>query len=151
MAAIRKRDKAVIDALMHVLADSYALYLKTHVYHWNVTGSNFKSLHELFEDQYNDLFAAVDEIAERIRTLGTKVNLNFKKISSLAHIKDPNEKATATGMVKELYKDQLQIIDCIKDALEKAHKADDEGTIAILSERIAVHEKTAWMLKASAE
>lgn len=146
-----KGNKAVVDALMHVLADSYALYLKTHNYHWNVTGPNFKSLHELFEEQYQDVFEAVDEIAERIRTLGAKVPATLKKIASLAHIGDGNENASASVMVKELYKDQLQIIACIHTALAKAHKTDDEGTIAILSERIAKHEKNAWMLKATSE
>lgn len=146
-----KENKAVVDALMHVLADCYALYLKTHNYHWNVTGPNFKSLHDLFEEQYTDLFTAVDEVAERVRTLGAKVPATFKTFASLTHIKDGDEKAKANDMVKQLYKDQLQIIECINDAMAKAHKAGDEGTIALLSSRIEIHEKNAWMLKASCE
>lgn len=148
---VNKDNKAVVDALLHVLADTYALYLKTHNYHWNVTGPNFRSLHTLFEEQYKDTFEAIDEIAERIRTLGSKVPATLKKITSMAHISDGDENASANTMVKHLYKDQMQIIQCIHTAIEKAHKADDEGTIEILSERIAVHEKNAWMLKASSE
>lgn len=144
-------NKALVNALLHVLAESYALYLKTQNYHWNVTGPHFKSLHMLFEEQYKDLFEAIDTIAERVRALNSKVPSTFKKIASLSHIEEGDEKASATTMLKQLYKDQLQMIDCINAAIKEAHKAEDEGTIDLLAGRVATHEKNAWMLKASIE
>ncbi len=139
----------VARSLKVVLANNYALYLKTQNYHWNVTGSNFKPLHLLFEEQYNDLFMANDEIAERIRTLGEKVPATFNIFSDATDIKDGNENIDATSMVKELADDQGIIIESLKSTLKIAQDTNDEGTIGIITNRIGIHEKAAWMLRSS--
>lgn len=142
-------NKPVTESLKNVLANNYALYLKTQNYHWNVTGPNFKPLHLLFEEQYNDLFAANDMIAERIRTLGEKVPATFGTFSAAAAIKDGNENADAQTMVKELADDQSVLVDSLKQALSAAQAADDEVTIGLVTDRMGVHEKAAWMLRSS--
>lgn len=139
----------VADSLKKVLADSYTLYLKTQNYHWNVTGSNFQSLHTLFEVQYNDLFLAVDLIAERIRALGYKAPGSFKAYTSITKIEDGNEDASAEEMVKGLADDQGLIIKTLNEALKEAQAQDDEGTIGLLVDRITIHEKNIWMLRSS--
>lgn len=139
----------VAEVLKTVLANNYALYLKTQNYHWNVTGPNFKSLHELFEEQYNDLFTANDEIAERVRTLGEKVPATFGIFSNSAIIKDGDENADSSSMVKELAADQDLMIQSLKEALIAAQDADDEATIGLVVDRITIHEKAAWMLRSS--
>ena len=140
----------VTDALKTVLADSYALYLKTHNYHWNVEGANFRSLHIMFEEQYTDLAVAVDEIAERIRSLGEKAPGTFSKFSTLSTIKEGDENADAQFMVKDLAESQNAIIQSLKSALESAQNVGDEVTAGILIDRMSVHEKAAWMLKSTA-
>lgn len=140
---------ATTDNLKQVLADSYALYIKTQNFHWNVTGPNFQSLHLLFEGQYNDLFAAVDEIAERIRTLGDKAPGSFKAYSAITNIEDGDENASAEEMVKQLAEDQNKIVKSLNTALDSAQKDDDEATIGLLVDRITVHEKNGWMLRSS--
>ncbi len=132
-----------------VLADSYALFLKTQNYHWNVTGPNFKSLHELFELQYDDLFAAIDEIAERIRTLGDKAPGSFSKYAEITSIKEGDENKPADQMVTELVEDQALIIKTLNKALKISQGNDDEVTIGMIIDRIAIHEKNAWMLRSS--
>ena len=139
----------VADSLKRVLADSYALYLKTQNYHWNVTGPSFKPLHLLFEEQYNDLALAVDDVAERIRALGEKAPGTWKAYEAITSIKDGNEDADATTMVKELAQDQQAILQTLKQALDTAQTADDEVSIGLLVDRMSVHEKAAWMLKSS--
>ena len=138
----------LIDALKDVLIDSYALYLKTQNYHWNVTGPSFQSLHMLFETQYTDLAAAIDEIAERIRALGAKAPGSFAAYKK-TRIKDGDENATADAMVQGLYDDQNTIVSTLKKALEVAQAEDDEVTIGLVVDRMTVHEKNAWMLKSS--
>ncbi|MCD6034810.1 MAG: dps1 [Rickettsiales bacterium] len=140
---------ATTDALKIVLADSYTLYLKTQNYHWNVTGPQFKTLHLLFEEQYTDLAAAVDEIAERIRALGSKAPASFKNYDNLRTLKDGNENASAPQMIQELAADQELIVTCLKTLLTTAQKAGDEATADLAIGRIALHEKNAWMLKSS--
>ena len=139
----------VADALKTLLADSYALYLKTQNYHWNVTGPNFKPLHLLFEEQYTDLAMAIDEIAERIRTLGDKAPGNWKAYAALTSIQDGNENADATAMVSEITKDQGVLVHTLKQALEAAQEVGDEVSIGLIVDRMAVHEKNAWMLRSS--
>lgn len=139
----------VIEKLKQLLADNYALYLKTQNYHWNVTGPNFKALHDLFEENYNDLFTANDDIAERIRTLGAKVPATFTVFDSGSKIEDGNENADAPTMVKDLADDQMVILASLKQVLEAAQSVDDEGTIDLISERISTHEKAGWMLRSS--
>ncbi len=136
------------DALKVVLADSYALYLKTQNFHWNVTGPNFKSLHDLFEEQYTDLAAAIDEIAERIRTLGEKAPGSFSSFSKTTSIKDGDEEANADTMVRQLRDDQHTISAALNRALHIAEQQDDEVTVDMMIERLSVHEKNGWMLSA---
>lgn len=142
-------NKPTAEALKVVLADSYALYLKTHNYHWNVEGPNFRTLHLMFEEQYTDLAVAVDDIAERIRALGEKAPGAFSSFSKLSSIKEGDENISAASMVEDLAASQGSIIKSLKDALEVAQKANDEVTAGLLIDRMGVHEKTAWMLKST--
>lgn len=142
-------NKPVIEGLKKVLADSYMLYLKTQNYHWNVEGMHFKPLHELFEEQYNDLADAIDDIAELIRGLGEKAPATVGAYSALSTIKDGDENASAETMVKELAVDQAAISATIQTALEAAQKAGDEVVIGALVERLTVHRKAKWMLSSS--
>lgn len=142
-------ENPVAENLKTVLANNYALYLKTQNYHWNVTGPNFKPLHILFEEQYNDLFAANDDIAERIRTLGEKVPATFKVFGDATSIKGGNENANAASMVKELADDQNVMVASLNVSLKAAQDAGDEVTIGLIVDRIGIHEKAAWMLKSS--
>lgn len=143
-------NKPVTQALKVVLADSYALYLKTHNYHWNVEGPHFKSLHELFEEQYTDLAEAVDDIAERIRTLGEKAPGSFSAFSNLTSIPEGDESLEAMAMVQDLVSAQETVIKSLTEALKAAQKADDEVTIGLIVDRMTVHEKAQWMLKSTA-
>jgi starvation-inducible DNA-binding protein len=141
--------KILIENLKAVLADSYSLFLKTQNYHWNVTGPNFKSLHTMFEDQYKDLFSAVDVIAERIRTLGDKAPATYTAYSQLTKIKDGKENNSDRVMVKELADDQQVIVETLTTALRNAQKISDEATADLMIERIETHQKNAWMLNSS--
>lgn len=143
--------QATVNALKEVLADSYTLYLKTQNYHWNVTGPHFKSFHLLFEEQYTDLAAAIDEIAERIRALGVKAPGSFAQYSKVTSIKEGDENASANQMVKELAEDQAIILKSLYKALNAAQEAEDEATTALMGDRITIHEKAAWMLRSSVE
>lgn len=138
---------AVVKSLKNVLADSYALYLKTQNYHWNVESPHFKSLHLLFEEQYTDLAAAVDTTAELIRGLGEKAPGTFEAFSKLTVITPGKEKATAPNMVKELASDQEVISKTLQKTLEAAQKAGDEVVAGFVIERLTVHRKAAWMLR----
>lgn len=137
------------NALSKLLADTYTLYLKTHNYHWNVTGPQFHSLHLLFEGQYNELALAVDDIAERIRTLGFPAPGSYAAFSKLASLEEATGTPEAAEMVKDLAADQAIVIKTLKQVWALANDAGDEGTIDLLSGRLSVHEKTAWMLNAS--
>jgi starvation-inducible DNA-binding protein len=139
----------VVEALNKLLANNYALYLKTQNFHWNVTGPNFKTLHLLFEEQYNDLLIANDEIAERIRALGVKVPATFLVFSKNTDIKDGREDLAAVDMVKELAADQLIIIKSLKQVMAASNVIGDEVTAGYVIERIGVHEKASWMLNSS--
>lgn len=131
------------------LADSYALALKTQNYHWNVEGPNFSSLHALFEEQYNELLPAIDEIAERIRTLGFKAPASYKEFEKLTTIKEGDSSLDENAMVKDLFDSQQQIAVSLKSALEVAQDAGDEVTTDLMIGRLATHEKNAWMLRSS--
>lgn len=139
----------VANELKKVLANSFALYLKTQNYHWNVQGPHFKALHLLFEEQYTDLAAAIDEIAERIRALGEKAPGTWKAYQPMIKIDDGDENASAEKMVKEMANDQKIICETIKEALQAAQKDADEASTDLLVGRINVHEKAAWMLQSS--
>lgn len=136
-------------SLKTCLADSYVLYLKTQNYHWNVTGPNFKSLHSMFEEQYNDLFAAIDLIAERIRALGEKAPGTYTKYIELTNIKEGNEELEANSMVKDLAQDQDTIVKTLTNLLQESQKVGDEVSASIAADRIEVHQKNAWMLNSS--
>ncbi|MCH2038901.1 MAG: DNA starvation/stationary phase protection protein [Rickettsiales bacterium] len=140
---------SVAQSLKIVLANSYALYLKTQNYHWNVTGPHFSSLHALFEEHYNDLFTANDDIAERVRALGEKVPATFEVFAKDSEIADGNENADAATMVKELAGDQEAIVKIMQSTLKIAQDAGDEVTIGLITDRMTVHEKNAWMLRSS--
>jgi starvation-inducible DNA-binding protein len=138
---------AIAEKLCRLLADTYTLYLKTHNFHWNVTGPMFRELHLMFEEQYNELADAVDLIAERVRTLGAPAPGTYKEFQRLTQIKEPEGVPQAVEMIGELTADHEAITRSIRDALSVAQKADDESTDSMLADRLAVHEKTAWMLR----
>ena len=141
----------IIKRLEVTLADTYALYLKTQNYHWHVRGPQFKSLHELFEMQYKELAEAVDQIAERILMLGHKAPATFKEFNELKTVKDGNSSISANQMVTELAEDHSILVRDLNQAIKIAQENNDEGTITLLSDRIAAHEKSHWMLSASIE
>ncbi len=139
----------VIKVLEEVLATNYTLLLKTQNYHWNVSGPNFKPLHELFEVQYNDLFASTDEYAERIRALGVKVEASFEHFGKLSKIKKGNENLSANEMLQDLALDHQELIKFLKHGITIAQKNNDEGTADIFIQRTKVHEKALWMIEMS--
>lgn len=139
--------KAIAQGLSVLLADTYTLYLKTHNYHWNVTGPMFQTLHTLFETQYNELALAVDEIAERIRALGEFAPGSYKEYAKLTNIKEADGIPTAEEMIKDLVKGQEAIAKTARSIVPVADEASDEVTLDLLTQRMTVHEKTAWMLR----
>lgn len=140
----------IAQSLSTLLADTYTLYLKTHKYHWNVTGPMFQSLHLMFEQHYTDLALAVDEIAERIRVLGVKAPGSYLEFGKLSTVKeDPNTEVTAKDMIQNLLKDHEQVVRTSKSILPLLENSNDEGTNSLLGARIEYHEKIAWMLKSS--
>lgn len=138
----------VVKALEQILADSYALYFKTQNYHWNVEGAEFRSLHLLFEGQYEDLAESLDELAERIRTLGVKVPA-LSTLIKLASINEPNPNTSANEMLKSLVKDQETVIATLYKGLKIAQAEGDEGTVDMIIGRIKMHEKNKWFLRSS--
>lgn len=141
--------KNLANALELVLADTYALFLKTQNYHWNVEGCCFKENHELFEKHYDDLFEAIDVCAELIRGLGVKVDGTFSNFSKICTIKDGNMHLSSNEMLEDLANDQHVIEKTLKKALEAAKKADDEVVAGFIADRMTVHRKNAWFLKSS--
>lgn len=139
--------KSIADGLAGLLADSYTLYLKTHNYHWNVTGPMFQTLHLMFETQYTELAIAVDDIAERIRALGEKAPGSYTEFSKLSSIKEAVGEITATEMISDLVKAQESVIKTARGIYKVAASANDEATADLLTQRIQLHEKTAWMLR----
>ncbi len=138
-----------IEALHQVLADTYALYLKTQNYHWNVTGANFKSLHVMFEEQYDELAEAVDEVAERIRALDEKVPASFSVFSKLTTVEEANENSSASAMLADLLSSHEQVIVSVTQAKEVSAKNNDYATEDMMIGRLEAHQKMAWMLRAS--
>ncbi|MFN1834831.1 Dps family protein [Balneola sp. MJW-20] len=141
----------IAEGLKKVLADSYLLYLKTHNYHWNVTGELFHQLHEQFEGQYNELAEAIDEIAERIRALGFRAPGSFKEFKELTSIEEDTDQPKAMEMVRRLALGNEAVIRTAREALKPANEAEDEATVDLLTERLTVHSKTAWMLRSHLE
>lgn len=145
-----KKDRGeVARELTKVLADSFAVYQKTHGYHWNVRGPEFFSLHNLLEQQYREIWAALDEIAERIRALGELAPQSGGAFANLTAIKDGDPEKEAPEMLKELVKDHGTLIATARNALDVADEAGDEATVDLLTQRLAAHEKAAWMLRSS--
>lgn len=139
--------KDIADALSKVLADTYALYLKTHGYHWNVEGPQFNALHNMFETQYNELWASLDEIAERIRSLGFYAPAGAA-IYSGSDIKGDNDVPEAMQMVANLVNDNETVVRSAREALQLAAEKGDDATADLMTQRVATLEKTAWMLRA---
>lgn len=137
--------------LSKLLADSYTLYLKTHNFHWNVTGPHFKSLHELFEMHYTELATAVDDIAERIRALGVTAPGSYAQFAKLTRIKEETNVPNWQEMVQQLIEAHEIVICTARDLLETVDQAGDEVTLGLLGDRMSVHEKTAWMLRSVLE
>ena len=142
---------AVADALARLLADSYTLYLKTHGYHWNVTGHHFPAFHALFEAQYIELRDAVDEIAERIRALGPLAPGSYRQLARLTSIAEDEGAPEAAEMVRRLAADHKTLIATAHSVLTAAEAAGDAATIDLVTRRIAIHEKTRWMLRATVQ
>lgn len=143
---------AVADALNKNLADTYAVYMKTHAYHWNVTGPQFHSLHEMFEEQYRELWEALDEIAERVRALGVFAPTSGKQFSDLSPITSADTSPPAAGkMVENLLEDHETLIRRSREGLATAEEAGDAASADLLTVRIQTHEKFAWMLRAMAQ
>lgn len=138
----------IAQGLKRLLADTYTLYLQTHNFHWNVTGPMFRNLHLMFEEQYTELATAVDDIAERIRTLGIIAPGTYRAFSELSSIKEVEQVPPAEEMLEILTHNHEQVVKICRDALKAAQAGDDESTIALVSDRMRVHEKTAWMLRA---
>jgi len=146
-----KDRKKVVDGLARMLADTYTLYLKTHNFHWNVTGPMFQTLHLMFMTQYNEIWMAVDLIAERIRSLGHPAPGTYKEFAALTSIKDSNGTVSAKEMIKQLVAGQEAVIRTAREVLPIAEKAGDQPTVDLLSARMEVHEKNAWMLRSLLE
>ena len=137
----------IADGLSRVLADSYTLYLKTHNYHWNVTGPQFSTLHNMFEEQYTELASAVDEIAERIRALGMPAPGSYKAFSALSSIEEENGQPDAEAMIRQLVDGQETVVRTAREIFPLVGKANDEPTADLLTQRMQIHEKNAWMLR----
>ena len=142
-----KDRKKIADGLSHLLADSYTLYLKTHNFHWNVTGPMFNTLHLMFEAQYTELALAVDLIAERIRALGHSAPGSYKAYSKLSSIKEEEGVPDAEEMIRQLVAGQEAVTRTARSVFPVVDKAHDEPTADLLTQRMQVHEKNAWMLR----
>ena len=139
----------VVQELSKVLADSFALYLKTHGYHWNVRGPEFFSYHTLLEEQYREIWAALDLIAERIRALGEFAPQAHSAFANLTSIKDGDPENDAPTMLKELMKDHETVIATCRAGLTVADDEGDDVSVDLLTQRLAAHEKAAWMLRST--
>ena len=139
--------EAIADKLSHLLADSYSLYLKTHNYHWNVTGPQFNTLHTMFETQYSELALAIDEIAERIRALGVKAPGSYSEFAARTEIPEATGDEDADEMVRRLVAGQETVARTAREAFPVAEAANDEPTADLLTQRMQTHEKNAWMLR----
>ncbi len=145
---INEQDRAEIAVgLSKLLADSYTLYLKTHNYHWNVEGPLFNTLHQMFEEHYTELASAVDEIAERIRALGVQAPGSYKEFIELTSIEEATGDESAEEMIRQLVIGQETVVRTARAAFPPADGANDEPTADLLTQRMQIHEKNAWMLR----
>ena len=140
-------DAQVAEALSHVLADTFTLYLKTHNFHWNVIGPMFHTLHLMFEEQYNELWLAGDAIAERIRALGCVAPGSYREFAKLTYVREPDAVLSANEMIAELLSDHETCARTARRALSVARTPVDAPTEDLLTQRVMAHEKTAWMLR----
>lgn len=141
--------KEIAEGLSRLLADTYTLYLKTHGYHWNVTGPMFRSLHLMFEEEYIELGDAVDQIAERIRALGYFAPGSYSEFANLTTIPEEEGTPEALDMVRRLVEGHEAVIRTARDLVGMAEAGGDVATADVATERLEVHEKTAWMLRAT--
>ncbi|MFC7515203.1 Dps family protein [Herbaspirillum sp. GCM10030257] len=149
---ISEQDRhAIVDGLSRLLADTYTLYLKTHNFHWNVTGPMFQTLHLMFETQYTELADAVDVIAERIRALGSFAPGTYGDFARLSTINEPDGVPNAQEMIRQLVQDQEAVIRTARSMFKVLEQANDEPTADLLTQRMQIHEKTAWMLRSLLE
>ena len=139
--------ESIANGLSRLLADSYSLYLKTHNYHWNVEGPMFNTLHLMFETQYTELATAVDEIAERIRALGVKAPGSYSKYAELSSVEEAQGGESAEEMIRELVLGQETVARTAREVFPSAESANDEPTADLLTQRMQIHEKNAWMLR----
>lgn len=145
---INEQDRQqIVDGLSHLLSDTYVLYLKTHNFHWNVTGPMFRTLHLLFEEQYTELATAVDSIAERIRALGFPAPGTYSTYARLSSIKEEPGVPDAAEMIKQLVEGQEAVVRTARGLFPLLEKVSDEPTADLLTQRMQVHEKAAWMLR----
>jgi starvation-inducible DNA-binding protein len=142
-----KDRKAIALGLSRVLADTYTLYLKTHNFHWNVTGPQFNTLHAMFMTEYTELWNAVDLIAERIRALGHFAPGSYAQFSRLTSIKEADKVPNAREMLRQLVAGHEAVARTARQVFPAAEAANDQPTIDLLTQRLDVHEKTAWMLR----
>lgn len=143
--------KKIAEGLSRLLADSYTLYLTTHNFHWNVTGPMFQTLHTMFETQYTELAMAVDLIAERIRSLGFPAPGTYKEFAKLTSIDEPEGVPTAEEMIQQLVEGQEAVVRTARSIFPVVEKANDEVSADLLTQRMQLHEKTAWMLRSLLE
>ncbi|MEM8809494.1 MAG: Dps family protein [Cyanobacteria bacterium P01_G01_bin.38] len=139
--------KEIAEGLSRLLADTYTLYLKTHNFHWNVTGPMFNTLHLMFEGQYNELALAVDAVAERIRALGFPAPGTYAEYAELSSISETKGVPTAEEMIKLLVEGQEAVVRTARSIFPVVDEANDEPTADLLTQRMQIHEKTAWMLR----
>lgn|SRR5690606_9715308 len=143
--------EAIAKGLSRVLADTYTLYLKTHNFHWNVTGPMFQTLHLMFETEYNELAQAVDLVAERIRALGFPAPGTYKQFAGLSSIKEDDGVPNAEEMIRLLVEGHETVARTAREVFRAAEAANDQPTCDLLTQRMQVHEKTAWMLRSLLE
>ncbi len=142
---------SLVQELSTLLASTYSVYLKTHNYHWNVTGPMFTTLHTLFETQYNELALAVDEVAERIRTLGYFAPGSYSAFAKLSQVEEETGQPKAEDMIRNLVADQATIADICRRVIEGSESLGDQATADLATRRIDIHEKNAWMLSSHLE
>jgi starvation-inducible DNA-binding protein len=146
-----KEREAIAQGLSRLLADTYSLYLKTHNFHWNVTGPMFNTLHLMFETQYTELALAVDLIAERIRSLGFSAPGTYSEYAKLTSIPEPTGVPNAESMIQQLVEGQEAVVRTARSIFPLVDQANDEPSADLLTQRMQVHEKTAWMLRSLLE
>ncbi len=146
-----KTRKAIASELSRLLADTYTLYLKTHNFHWHVTGPMFQTLHLMFMDLYNEQWMAVDLIAERIRALGFPAPGSYREFTALSSIQESHGATAAKDMIRQLVDGQEAVVRTARSAFSVAEQANDQPTCDLLTQRMQIHEKNAWMLRSLLE